>query len=890
MPRKKQQSKEETLAKAKIARRNRYAKIKADPILYALEKEKERQRYKKRREQKKLLSVAEMTPRARRLQRKKWRENFRKHFQKKKLLQEGIKHMNENTPSSSDSEDNINNNENRPRRRNSICKNEPQPSTSNNQDETLVKNLRNKLRKMRYIIEKKDQMYKSKLESLQRKNNAYRKIIVRLKKRLQSPNSKVTALLRDKTKVDEAKKKILFGEAMRNTLHTNYKNKKTKKEKREFSDAVIGDKLILKDFKVLSETNNFRVRELKKTNQRNLEYEKLKQDIRNFFERDDISRATSGKKEFITQKKERKQKRYLLDTMKNLHKIFETEFCKVSYSYFCKHRPFWVLIPNVNQRDTCLCKLHANIEFLIQALHKKKIIKNNNSNDLINSICCSKTECLLERCNLCKNKVVDYQEFDNDDLLSFKKWENSISTYVTKGVQKTKKIIAKTKVTTTPKQAIEVLESIIPLFLKHEGTRRWQFTAVKDLKEHLKDNEAIIHIDFSENYALKYESEVQAFHFGGSRQELTLHTAVIYMTDDTSNLTNTSFCTVSENLRHDSAAIWAHIIPLLEFVNSASKKIDTLHFLSDSPSSQYRNKTMFYVISKLWWYFHGLKMVTWNYFESAHGKGAADGVGAVVKRTADAAVAQGRDVVTLDGFLKIVRQNTQKINLATVEEYQIIEKDMLIPSEQLKPLKGTMKVHQILWQKNKDHLIFRETSCFICFDMDCKHTKFVGKLYCEDKTESTHITNKENVNNNMIDATTTVIPKTTPNNRTIKILSNILIKPKRKTDEINVKMLSDLKPDNKLHLDPDIHIENMVNQYNISGSGSDMNFSGIFQDYVQSTSQLSANEITDGQHNVLGSSLVCDDLADPHETASETTGKVPSHDSDTDSDSSYNIF
>ncbi|CAH2095503.1 unnamed protein product [Euphydryas editha] len=141
------------------------------------------------------------------------------------------------------------------------------------------------------------------------------------------------------------------------------------------------------------------------------------------------------------------------------------------------------------------------MELLIQALYKKKIIKYKNSNDLINSLCCSKTECLLERCNLCKNKVVDYQEFDNDDPLSFKKWENSTSSYVVKGVEKTKKMIAKNKVTTSPKQVIEELENIIPIFLKHEGTRRWQFTAVKDLKEHLKDNEAIIHIDFSENYA-----------------------------------------------------------------------------------------------------------------------------------------------------------------------------------------------------------------------------------------------------------------------------------------------------------------------------------------------------------------------------------------------------
>jgi len=32
---------------------------------------------------------------------------------------------------------------------------------------------------------------------------------------------------------------------------------------------------------------------------------------------------------------------------------------------------------------------------------------------------------------------------------------------------------------------------------------------------------------------------------------------------------------------------------------------------------------------------------TWNFFEASHGKGAADGVGGVLKRTSDRLVKQG---------------------------------------------------------------------------------------------------------------------------------------------------------------------------------------------------------------------------------------------------------
>jgi len=41
-----------------------------------------------------------------------------------------------------------------------------------------------------------------------------------------------------------------------------------------------------------------------------------------FFERDDVSRMCAGKKETVTRSKVTKQKRYLLDNMRNLHKKF----------------------------------------------------------------------------------------------------------------------------------------------------------------------------------------------------------------------------------------------------------------------------------------------------------------------------------------------------------------------------------------------------------------------------------------------------------------------------------------------------------------------------------------------------------------------------------------
>lgn len=146
---------------------------------------------------------------------------------------------------------------------------------------------------------------------------------------------------------------------------------------------------------------------------------------------------TAGKKECISRNKTKKQRTYLLDSMKNLHKLFEAENTKVSYSYFCKQRPFWVLMPNVNARETCLCKTHANLELLLTLLHSCKIIKEKDSAEVINSVCCSNTSCLLSRSSNCKEKKLEYL-LDKDEALTFSKWEHKMR-FTSKRVWRRKK-------------------------------------------------------------------------------------------------------------------------------------------------------------------------------------------------------------------------------------------------------------------------------------------------------------------------------------------------------------------------------------------------------------------------------------------------------------------
>ncbi|CAH2100821.1 unnamed protein product [Euphydryas editha] len=264
-------------------------------------------------------------------------------------------------------------------------------------------------------------------------------------------------------------------------------------------------------------------------------------------------------------------------------------------------------------------------------------------------------------------------------------------------------------------------------FLNHVHKIKFQHNAIKTLKNNLSVQEAFLHVDFSENYSLKFAEEVQAFHFGGSRQQVSLHTSVAYTHNFTFGaIIPISFCTVSDCLRHDAPAIWAHLVPLIQHVIEVNPLIETLHLLSDSPSSQYRNKYMFFIITQICQDFPQIRKITWNYSEAGDRKGAPDGVGAVLKRTADRMNLFGKDVGTYDQFCDILMQNVDNVIIKKVDEQEITTKERLIPNN-LKTFKGTLSMYQVLWDRTVPTTVLRQLSCFDCnADKKCIHGYDLG--------------------------------------------------------------------------------------------------------------------------------------------------------------------
>ncbi|CAD6222118.1 GSCOCG00011732001-RA-CDS, partial [Cotesia congregata] len=214
----------------------------------------------------------------------------------------------------------------------------------------------------------------------------------------------------------------------------------------------------------------------------------------------------------------------------------------------------------------------------------------------------------------------------------------------------------------------------------------------------------------SENYSCKYGTEVQSVHFGASRTQCTLHTGMIY-----SQNFSQGFATLSQSLRHDPAAITAHLKQILNYYLLQLPNIKKIHFMSDGPTTQYRNRKMFYIITQYFpLCYPQIQFISYNFSDAGHGKSAADGIGGFLKRSADDQVKFGKDISNFDKLITVLRGSTNKIYIDVVTSPQIEIIDTLLP-EKFRPFIGTMNMHQYTWSRENSGLIlFNSLMCLDC--------------------------------------------------------------------------------------------------------------------------------------------------------------------------------
>lgn len=141
---------------------------------------------------------------------------------------------------------------------------------------------------------------------------------------------------------------------------------------------------------------------------------------------------------------------------------------------------------------------------------------------------------------------------------------------------------------------VSILHKQTADFIEHCDRVKAQYKALNNLKDNLPDKHVIVQMDFAENFTCSSADEVQSAYWNST--PVTLHPIIVYYKEATI-LKHKSYVIVSDDLGHNIGLVYAILKELVPEIKETISELQKIHYWTDSPSSQYRNKTAFYLVS-----------------------------------------------------------------------------------------------------------------------------------------------------------------------------------------------------------------------------------------------------------------------------------------------------
>ena len=376
----------------------------------------------------------------------------------------------------------------------------------------------------------------------------------------------------------------------------------------------------------------------------------------------------------------------LKDTLKNLHGKFLKEIKPevISLTSFCNARPPYIKVIRHTNRKQCLCHRCANI--CLKAEAAKTLPKSPQS------IAAMTDDAILQKLETLPTSM------------KYMQWIKKPVQWKTKESKKMKLC----DVSTTARTFRSNLMLEIEGFRQHVQTATTQYEQVRELKSNLEPlKEVTCQMDYSENWAGKYPEEITSVYF--DNDQISLHPMVLHYKDEQGELQTKSYVGISPDTTHTMPCTYAFIAGLLGRVLDTLPNLNTIHFITDSPSSQYRNRNVIELVRRFPNLFGGM-IATWNWLESGHGKGPCDGVGGSIKKKADNLVKSGKVMRTAKEFTKVLNAAGVKSVLFLVPQHEMFDRKEEVKLWRSPPANGVMAMHTITMRDGR--MFMRKTSCF----------------------------------------------------------------------------------------------------------------------------------------------------------------------------------
>uniref|UniRef100_A0ABD2WEB3 Uncharacterized protein n=1 Tax=Trichogramma kaykai TaxID=54128 RepID=A0ABD2WEB3_9HYME len=400
--------------------------------------------------------------------------------------------------------------------------------------------------------------------------------------------------------------------------------------------------------------------------------------VKNFYERDDVSRLMPGMKECISVKNKdgsrvHVQKRFLLGDLGDLYSQFknEHETIQIGFTKFTLLRPsHCVLSGSSGTHNVCVYVHHENVNLMLEAADLPQLnftenthLRSDDYREFIKAVVCSNPsdDCFLGNCLDCLNatdlrKQLNAIFRDNHiNEITFYNWLHTDRCNI----------------------ASQTMNS-------HEH-----------LKENLTDGQFLVSCDFAENYAFVVQNSAQSFYWNNN--QATIFTVVVYYKEKNEEK-HKSLAIISDNLAHDTVAVYVYQKIIIEYLKNSFEPKRIFYFI-DGAAQHFKNKNNFQNLLHHKEDF-GIP-AEWHFSATAHGKGACDGIGANIKRGARRASLQLisknhiTSVKTLHAWAITYCKETE-VFISKKTDYEQTAQQLKARFKKNKPIPGTLQYHAFI--------------------------------------------------------------------------------------------------------------------------------------------------------------------------------------------------
>ncbi|XP_058803484.1 uncharacterized protein LOC131671234 [Phymastichus coffea] len=403
----------------------------------------------------------------------------------------------------------------------------------------------------------------------------------------------------------------------------------------------------------------------------------IRNEIVDYYLNDSNTIMCSGSKECVTikvpgQPSEIAQKKILIYDLRDLYNNWKEDSNREvvpCLAFFTSLKPKQcVFAGDPGTHNICVCPIHENIRLKLAAVQPTL-----NYIKVIEAGVCSLNSklCMFNECDDCPQES-GIEEFLRANIpvenIENVKYSNWASATVDTGNKETS---TSTRVTLTGftepiDEFLDKLTDNIWDMTRHHFISYKQKENLNDTLKNLASDTGVLIMDFAENYAFICQNSTQGFYFNNTNA--TLFTATLYYKEQAAmDLKVECFCVISETSIHQAYSVNIFMEAIINDIKSRFSWITKIIYFSDGAPTQFKNKNHFGNLC-----YHekdfGLKIVSYNFFATSHGKSACDGIGAVVKRIARKASKQRVQILNAKQMHDYLSTKESKIKILYVDD------------------------------------------------------------------------------------------------------------------------------------------------------------------------------------------------------------------------------